>query len=127
MGRVIFMIEWITTGKLIDRLQPGEVAEDEMGLRVEKKNDGLVYKVNGQKVILTDEFMSKKWRILPQYVTFSEAMKAHEEGKTVNFHDDETSPPKKITQNDLKLKLTGSCLGDYSLIALYKGKWTIEP
>ena len=57
-----------------------------------------------------------------EYVTFDEAMKAHDEGCLVSFHPKEGS---KITESFLN-RLKDGWLGGYSLKELMKGNWTID-
>ena len=60
--------------------------------------------------------------VSPEYVSFDEAMKAHDGGCLVSYHHGAGS---KITES-LQNRLKDSWLGDYSLKALRKGKWSIE-
>ena len=56
-----------------------------------------------------------------EYVSFDEAMKAHDDGSLVSFHPKEGS---KITESLLN-RLKDGWLGGYSLKQLRKGKWSI--
>lgn len=90
------MNEWLTTGQMIDKLKVGEKAEGKKhDWIVERTESGLTFRDkfgrilshygdNGY-VVLNQTVFSNKWRILPKYVTFEEAMKALKEGKEVNF------------------------------------------
>ncbi|MED5042516.1 hypothetical protein P9848_11210 [Geobacillus stearothermophilus] len=85
------MSELLTTGQMIDRLKPGEVAEcvnaeaEKLESKRVKINDsGNLQYLDGYGFIVTEFMRTKaKWRILPRYVTFDRAMKALAEGKTV--------------------------------------------
>jgi hypothetical protein len=91
------MSELLTTGELIDRLKVGEVAEAVKGMvkgwKVEKLpadddfGERIVWKdvlgVDGKVVLLNENVINAKWRILPKYVSFDEAMKALMDRKTV--------------------------------------------
>ena len=57
-----------------------------------------------------------------EYVSFDEAMKAHDNGDLVSF---QISQHFKITESHHR-KLKDSWLGGYSLNDLRKGKWSIE-
>ena len=86
----------LSTGEMIDSLRSGEIAESACGSQRVKYSDPLrmVYVnedgsidhgkgVNGYFHVFNDYIKKMKWRILPQYVTFEEAKKAYEEGKTI--------------------------------------------
>lgn len=92
------MSEWMTTGEMIDRLKVGEVAEQKQdGWRVTRKNglvfidkDGDIDKNKGDKghmILVNGYVIGSKWRILPKYVSFEEAMKALKDGLIVRAHD----------------------------------------
>jgi len=57
-----------------------------------------------------------------EYVSFYEAMKAHDDGSLVSFHPKEGS---KIT-GMLRCKLKENWFGNYTLNELRNGKWSIE-
>ena len=57
-----------------------------------------------------------------EYVSFDEAMKAHDSGDGINFHPEEGS---KVPVT-FKITLKHCCISDYSLNDLRKGKWSIE-
>lgn len=91
--------EWLTTGQMIDRLKIGQVAKNnntsflvkrtQSGYRYVNKN----YEVDRTQglegyLILNGIVEDYKWRILPNYVSFDESMKAFTEGKTVIAHRD---------------------------------------
>ncbi|WP_044737131.1 hypothetical protein [Geobacillus kaustophilus] len=81
------MSELLTTGQMIDRLKPGEVAESKNRKAYYDSNCQLIEesKATGEKRPFTIWSGGKSpiWRILPRYVTFDRAMKALAEGKTV--------------------------------------------
>ena len=87
------MSEWLTTGEMIDKLKPGEVAESKPtewcgtpvgSFRVIKTQNGAICFDDSDDYMPLNEFnMRLQWRILPRYVTFDRAMKALAEGKTV--------------------------------------------
>ena len=59
-----------------------------------------------------------------EYVSFYEAMKAHDDGSLVSFHPKRGS---KITVTEsLGKRLKDAWLGNYSLNDLRKGEWSIE-
>jgi hypothetical protein len=128
------MSEWLTTGQMIDRLKVGEVAESEDGkLQVYFEEP---FKILKRKYINTgdtrlfevwDSNRKRKWRILPRYVSFEEAMKAFEKGKKVYFHgvgdyklDEGVELPPK------GMNISNSLLKEWNPYSLYIGKWTIE-
>jgi hypothetical protein len=85
------MSEWLTTGEMIDRLKVGEVAVNQDGWKVTfgRKGDLLYFHESQEpdeenKFTMSLIFLKKdRWRILPHYVSFEEAMKALMNGKTV--------------------------------------------
>jgi hypothetical protein len=131
------MNEWLTTGQMIDRLKVGEVAESEWGHRVTifheegditfiDKNGtrDLTKGVNGSFVI-TSAMRKAKWRILPRYVSFEEAMKALREGKKVRFHVREGKSIPFTSQSYLEnIYSVHGCSLTWEY--LFQDKWTIE-
>lgn len=129
------MSEWITTGQLIDTLKVGEVAEVDkkttpysvfIECYVVKTNDSISWcegkdgtKI-GSPLALGGGALEYKWRILPQYVTFEEAMKALREDKKVKViypngeHDYIYSKHRNIDSLDATWN------------EFLEGKWTIE-
>jgi hypothetical protein len=88
------MSEWLTTGQMIDeiyKLDPFVVYESEDGNKVAQNASGeLKYcdeKGNTKygSVLLQDVIFCK-WKLLPNYVSFEEAMKALSDEKTVRYH-----------------------------------------
>ena len=76
--------------------------------------------------IMSEEQIVLSWHgyaeIENEYVSFDEAMKAYDEGHLVSFHPKIGSKINGSFGNKLK----DAWLGDYSLDALRKGKWSIE-
>jgi hypothetical protein len=124
------MSEWLTTEQMIVKLvqlDPFTVFESEEGETVAKNRVGTIRycdshgNTSGETVQLNFEFMRKKWRILPRYVSFEEAMKALREGKVVTLHvrDIEHS---FSTENYFRAFVEkGISIADF-----VHGKWTIE-
>ena len=126
------MNELLTTGQMIDRLKVGEVAESEIIAdciyRVEKRKSGSVMKLDiegnetGHYLDLHGDIIKLKWRILPSYVSFEEAMKALRDGKTALFHHDDIEyEVERNTDISYHFEETGFTFED-----LINGKWTIE-
>lgn len=89
------MSEWLTTGQMIDALKVGEIAETneqaDFVYRVKKAESGSIMYLDDKGelsrfLVIRDSIAKLKWRILPKYVSFEEAMKALKEGKFVHFH-----------------------------------------
>ncbi|MEC5422094.1 hypothetical protein QGM71_01125 [Virgibacillus sp. C22-A2] len=126
------MNEWLTTGEMIDQLKVGEVAEvannpsEHFKTKDEKVtyDEGvLVWKKDGLKFFVNDYITELKWRILPNCVSFEEAMKALKEGKVIRWFsldggDSSKLYPREYDDTDI--------LADFSLMDLFEGKWTIE-
>jgi len=76
--------------------------------------------------LMSEEQIVLAWHghaeVEPEYVSFDEAMKAHDDGSLVSFHPREGS---KITES-LGKRLKDAWLGNYSLKQLRKGNWSIE-
>ena len=120
------MTKLLTTGEMIDTLQVGEVAETQDGFKVTKRSSGAItwthdgddshnyLKIN----IVALDF---KWRILPCYVSFDEAMEALKEGKPVALHR-YSMPEKTIFRHWYKLETRN----DLTFSDLFNGNWTIE-
>lgn len=92
------MSEWLTFGQLLDNMQVGDIAESEekegatFGRYYVQRYDNGFYVWDGKEVDEKNHFhfmkleacyFHFKWRILPRYVAFDQAMKALTEGKTV--------------------------------------------
>jgi hypothetical protein len=131
----------LTTGQMIDKLEVGEVAEGSFGdfmSYVTKVKSGCFYQCSdgtGEKFdkpfTVFAGVSNVKWRILPKYVPFSEAMKAVEEGKNVNCD----FKGEKISIQSWSNKVGAICQGKACtsgggaaiLIAwIVAGKWSIE-
>lgn len=83
--------KWLTTGEMIDRLKVGEVAVKSVGdICVTRVHLDLFkfctrdgdYK-GFSEVTINSQTLKSKWRILPKYVTFREAMQAFANGKKI--------------------------------------------
>jgi hypothetical protein len=130
------MSEWLTTGEMIDRLKVGEVAipDQKEYLAVKRTKDGFIWvdrNTYEQSKIHRDYFkincytVELKWRIIPRYVSFEEAMKALKLGKKVRFHVREGKSIPFTSQCYLEniYSVHGCSL---SWECLLEGKWTIE-
>ncbi len=124
------MSEWLTTGQMIDRLKKGETAEGNTHWEVKKTADGggfdaIVELNSGDQVFLSESFMKEKWRIIPNYVSFEEAMKAHKEKKTVVYYHDEELQYRfehSLEPNQFQAVYHDSiCLHE-----MINGKWIVE-
>ncbi|WP_313429608.1 hypothetical protein [Siminovitchia terrae] len=127
------MSEWLTTGQMVDRLQVGEVAESDDGKLTAKWNeyDKIVFNNTsngGGRNSLHLYDLGRRWRILPKFVSFDDAMKAHEAGKVVFYHGhiDVVELWDKLLPDQKHIRVSSTDLGDYSLLGMWKGKWTIE-
>lgn len=83
------MSEWLSTGEIIEYLKDGEIAEIEGGtIQIINDNGHFKYANNDYRDYFRITPMTKngKWRILPNYISFKEAMKAIDEGNTVVLH-----------------------------------------
>ncbi|UAT29453.1 hypothetical protein K7T73_12670 [Bacillus badius] len=119
------MSEWLTTGQMIDQLQVGERVEAEDGSIAEKLADGEIRWVdNGCVTVrMSAQNINSRWRILPQYVSFEEAIKARKEGKGIKLHrKNETT----YISSGSSMKLKDGWLAHLTLDDLIKGDWTIE-
>lgn len=76
-----------STGEIIDKLKPGQTAICENWStptrEIRINSDGNIVWSDGVIFILTAAVLKAKWRLLPQHVTFEEAIQAYKEGKTV--------------------------------------------
>jgi hypothetical protein len=99
--------EWLTTGQMIDRLRVGECAEcinvpgikgmnKSASYQVKKVKDGHIKWCDGMDTLIMAKFIvdEAKWRIIPQFVSFEEAMKALHEEKIVVFYSPVELNPK---------------------------------
>ncbi|MFS0643866.1 hypothetical protein [Siminovitchia sp. 179-K 8D1 HS] len=119
--------EWLTTGEMIDKLQVGEVAESSNHDKVTKSKDGgICFTSSGMNLILNTHFTNLRWRILPNFVSFEEAMKAIVKGKKVKFHIDNGKNFEIDHFSVGVMRIDATPLGKFSLQTLYNGKWAIE-
>ncbi|MGG3893160.1 hypothetical protein [Geobacillus stearothermophilus] len=124
------MSEWLTTGQMIDRLKPGEIAESKNRKAYYDSNCQLIEesKATGEKRPFTIYSGNKSpiWRILPRYVSFEEAVKALMNGKTVWLWQGDEKVGYYIDKESGKL---WAIVGDSTapVEKIYFGeKWTIE-
>ncbi|WP_313433070.1 hypothetical protein [Siminovitchia terrae] len=126
------MSEWLTTGQMIDGLEAGMNAISNCGeIKVEHEDSRLqFYNVwtGSEYAYFHDGIKKAKWRILPKYVSFDEAMKAHEAGKVVCYHGhtDQVELWDRLLPSQKCIRVSSTGLGDFSLLGMWKGKWTIE-
>lgn len=131
-------VEWLTTGQMIDRLKVGEVAEAQyetdchrvgFNYKIKRTPNGLKNITNHDSVVSFDEtFFNAKWRIIPQFVSFEEAMDALKKGMIVNFR-----VPIELDSNVLNFHFSkgNECvlleMGQEELTFqhLFEGKWSI--
>ncbi|KNE22464.1 hypothetical protein [Virgibacillus pantothenticus] len=137
------MTKWLTTGEMIDQLKVGEIAELEEGKGIPKKY-GLSYShvcktkegdikwckkdrslPSSSPIEIYGHVITWKWRILPNYVTFYEAMKAHQERKTVTYHHDEDLKYTFVCESE-PYQFESLYYDSINLHELIDGKWTIE-
>jgi hypothetical protein len=125
------MSELLTTGQMIDRLKVGEVAEAKyesesggfgISYKIERNEFGLKNITNGDGVVSFDNiFFKAKWHILPNYVSFEEAMRALKEGKKATLHGEDGNL-KTLFRKWYRLD-TRECI---TFNMMFEGKWTIE-
>jgi hypothetical protein len=135
------MSEWLTTGEMIDRLKVGEEAEthpDDVYVRVKRFENGIyrMYVVGGEStgivegdegpLRLNDMYIKLRWRILPRYVSFEEAMKALMNGKTVWLWEDGKKKKGYYLANTGSLWCIAYGQEDEVDEILFGHKWTIE-
>ena len=121
------MSEYLTTGQMMDKLEVDEVAEVVEGFlegtKVKKTDHKEVIYENtsykGKVMKASYQIMHAKWRILPDYVSFDEAMKAVKENKMVHFHPSETTSIN--VHNDSHL----CWFGRVKWSDMINGKWTV--
>jgi hypothetical protein len=136
------MSEWLTIGQVIDRMQIGDIAKSHLMITY---NDGYYYikrestgfyvwnghsenDLNNYHPLKLEEcYFRYKWRIIPKYVSFVEAMEAYEEGKRVYFHGtNEVMLDEGIELPPRGVSIASSPVGKWDFYTLYVGKWTIE-
>lgn len=128
------MSEWLTIGQMIDRLEKDQVAETGNGFRV-KRTSGAIMFVDehnqidrtmgdqGYLTLVNGYVLSTKWRILPNYVSFEEAMQALKEGKYVNWYSPDGGDSVIFTPTDY---FDEEETADFRFKELVEGKWTIK-
>jgi hypothetical protein len=120
--------EWLTTGQVIDRLKVGEKAEtvEFPPICINMKNDYVTYNgscfvwSNGDQLMINDLTKYIKWNILPNYVSFEEAMKAVREGKAVYLHAKDGEVVARLKKEFFL------SFGNWQLGEFLEGNWTIE-
>ena len=118
------MTKLLTTGEMIDTLKVGEVAEGVHGYYQETKlrmtdHHEIVYargkSSSANNFFELNAFSHKaKWRILPRYVSFDEAMEAFRERKTVTIKGFSFCISEPYS------------LGGLDLTDIHSDNWTIE-
>lgn len=114
--------EWLTTGQMIEKLKVGQVAESHSQgyIRVIKNEDGsITHDDVGGNLVIGSGVADLDWRIVPKYVSFVNAMKAVEEGKTAVLHG-HYGAKTYFNQDGLGFK------AEYLFGDLLNGKWTIH-
>lgn len=121
------MTKFLTTGQMIDTLKVGEIAETEEGYKViRNKNQSIVY-INkdpkcGQFLAMDLTTHRLKWTILPNYVSFDEAMNALKEGKNLKFYFSQLH-----VDRDIPIYLNKDVyLASINFTQLFNGKWMTE-
>jgi hypothetical protein len=125
------MSEWLTTGEMIDKLKPGEVAESKPtewcgtpvdSFRVIKTQNGAICFDDSDDYMPLNEFnMRLQWRILPRYVvSFEEAKEAFKQGKTICCYIEN----QKITYSPDSVDIN-SPVDAPSWYEIFEGQWTI--
>jgi hypothetical protein len=128
------MGDYLTTGQMIDQLQEGEIAKSTDGEYEAYWDMGRLkfrdkYGDTQERIIKSNQ--ERRWRILPKFVSFEEAMRAHKEGKIVYYYgtgDIEyvlNNKPRKLLPKEYIYRVGSTELADYSLYNLYKGHWSI--
>lgn len=119
------MIEWLTTGQMIDRLKVGQEAKsnNRYDLHIIKTSQGIEHVNTCDGKYLRMNIPSPEtllWRIQPVQVTLEEAMKALDEGKKIwceyNGKKDWFSKVLDFSQREVAP----------SFDEILYGKWTIE-
>lgn len=119
------MSKLLTTGQMIDQLKDGEIAKSTDGEYEAYWHNGLLkfrdkYGDVQERIVKSDQ--ERKWRILPCYVRFEEAMNAFEEGKKVKFLCDDG----KLREIDFDVCIEDNKLSYYTLKDLVEGKWIVK-
>lgn len=141
------MNKLLSTGEMIDKLKVGETAklhekhikgvEDIVYDAVTRDHQGIRWtrsdkeELSDKPLYLNDIVINYVWRILPNYVSFSEAMKAVEEGKDVHCqYNDESITLKSYNNRIGSICFDKHCVGgggaEIKIAWIVAGKWTIE-
>lgn len=123
------MSEWLTTGQMIDKLEVGEIAEGSTHWEVKRLPDGRIVELNsGDTFGLDVSFLNEQWRILPNFVSFEEAMKALKEGKPVYCHPNWSKGKHLILPKEAEgYALEGlSIRGEGLLGIVFESRWSIK-
>jgi len=116
---------------LAETIKVGQTARQmDTGREVIKiKQGSLVWKECRNTVQLTGKTLESKFEIVPDYVSFDEAMESVRQGKTVWYHGNNIplQKPIKVEHENFHTNRSGVLnLGKFSLVSLIDGKWTIE-
>lgn len=126
-------MELLTTGQMIDNLNIGDEAEftDCAGAEFKKQKvirneNGIFWKETGNVFEVSDFISKVKWRIIPHYVSYEVAMKAHkEEKKTIVYHYD--GELKYEFRHELETGQFDKLASDnLCLYELLEGKWSVK-
>ncbi|MFS0657509.1 hypothetical protein AB1L07_02625 [Niallia alba] len=119
------MSNLLTTGQMIDGLVFGEIAEtSDKKYQARKTEYGSICISNEHgNVGLNPTVLSAKWRKLPKFVRFGEAMEALNGGRDVTLHlSEEGKPETTLFRTWFHLETReGITFAD-----MFDGKWTIE-
>ncbi|MBM7598202.1 hypothetical protein JOC34_000559 [Virgibacillus halotolerans] len=119
----------LTTGQMIDQLKVGEEAESHSHgyIRVRKNPDGSITQAGaGRKVVLGSGVTDWEWSVVPNYVTFGEAMIVLSRKGRVRFHyRDENGVEREVPIKN-SFNVRHSFREDIRWFDLINGKWTIE-
>ena len=126
----------LSTGEMIDSLRVGEKAEVAkyppyvLNFREDAYviNDGSRFLWDdGDQFMINSSTKNIKWRIIPQFVSFQEAMKEIRKGKTAFLHNDRLSDePIPFDDEDATFELKHHKISNYSLKELINGNWSVE-
>jgi hypothetical protein len=122
------MYEQLTTGQMIDKLKIGEIADGISGIHTyvvtKLKSGEIVFLDEDDEATildtrLDDKVLSATWTIRPKFVTFEEAKKAYEEGKTVISYLENHGIIKFDKDNEMETNIILTK-------RIFEGKWIIE-
>ncbi len=96
----------LTTGEMIDKLKVGEIAENERGYKVVVNELGGIGCIENpmNSSNLNGIFVSSAWEILPNYVSFEEAMNALKDGKIIRC---------RLGDNEFEYQMTNGRVNNY--------------